>query len=155
MALLGATGKRKDVLALVVADAGLERNRGLSSHGNDWLVVLVEIGKIDQDFLLGSRLFGVFTSEQRCRRRGVVTGCIWVLLAVMVVMVRGRASRVAPALLNLLLLLWLGWDRAFDMVIEVAIEGRGATDGGQVVQRGSLELIKSIFNGESLRPNRC
>ena len=73
----------------------------------------------------------------------------------MVVMVRGRASGVAPALLNLLLLLWLGWDRAFDVVIEVAIEGGGAADGGQVVQRGSLELVKSIFNGESLRPNRC
>ena len=63
MALLGATGKCKDVLTLVLADAGLERTHILSSYGSDWLVVLVEIGKIDEDFLLGTWLFGVFTSE--------------------------------------------------------------------------------------------
>ena len=72
-----------------------------------------------------------------------------------VVVVRGRASGVAPALLDLLLLLWLGsWGWAFDVVVEVGVEGGGATDGRQVVQRGTLELIKSIFHGESLRPRR-
>ena len=151
--MLGATGK--DVLTLVLADAGLEGTRVLSSDANDWLVVRVVVGKIDENFLLGTWFFGVFTSEWRCRRRGIVPRCICALTAVMVAMVRGRASRVAPALLDPLLLLWLGWDWAFDVVIEVAVEGGGAADGGQVVQRGSLERIKPVFNGESLRPNRC